>query len=642
MYDIADFFLGGALPLAVDTPAFVVLAARVLFYSVELGAVFLGLRLAVGLLAIPAGWLRRQAERRLLWRLTFSHFWVVVACLSTMIISVALLALVGSPVSGSNVGSARTLAAAEAQAVARPITAEAAGHGLLAPANLAAYLRFVNAASLRPALQPRCERQYAAAPRPEHGVRSAAAHVLQPGVYGRAGLATRIVAGSDDAVAGGRRFSDKPRGRGGSGRLGRVAGAAGAGETAPARLTIDRADPDVLIAGAAPVTNATGGVALVAVVVDRPEVALRNAVQPLIAVLALGAAALFALAFVSIFGLVVALGFGYFLSRRIVRNLETLATGADLLAAGNLLQPVRLEAQDEIGRLAARFNLMAARLQESQANLEQEKRTAESALQARRELVANVSHELRTPVSTIRAHVDWLLLAAESTANPPGGNGAAGEDAAGTPHLRPGDLQQYLAIIESETQRLSLLIEDLLDLSKMEAQGPAIQLEPVTVADLAGEVKRMLGAPAQRDRRVTLTLDLAPDLPPIYADRARLGQVLVNLARNAVNYTPAGGIISIGAALADAGHVAVWVADTGIGIPPEDWERIFDRFYRNDTSRSRHTGGAGLGLAIVKTLVEAMHGTIAVESVSGEGSKFTVTLPVAGMVAAPSALPDRS
>ena len=264
---------------------------------------------------------------------------------------------------------------------------------------------------------------------------------------------------------------------------------------------------------------------------------------------------------------------------------------------------------------------MAYRLQQSQDNLEQEKHKAEQALQSKRDLIANVSHELRTPVSTIRAHVDWLLLTAEQTR-------LAAADAGSTPLDRQ-ELFNYLDIIERETVRLSALIEDLLDLSRIESQGPALAVEAVDVAALITEITHSLGLMAQRERKIKITLDLTEPLPSARADRTRLSLVLLNLTRNALNYTPAGGIISIGAAQADLSHVALWVADTGIGIAPAELPHVFERFYRTDASRSRHTGGAGLGLAIVRAQVEAMGGTIEVESVVDEGSKFTVRLPLA-------------
>jgi signal transduction histidine kinase len=128
---------------------------------------------------------------------------------------------------------------------------------------------------------------------------------------------------------------------------------------------------------------------------------------------------------------------------------------------------------------------------------------------------------------------------------------------------------------------------------------------------------------------VKLVQSVAPGLPFALADRDRLAQVLLNLVRNAITYTPAGGIVSIGVSQADLGHLAIVVADTGIGIPPDELDRVFDRFYRADTSRARASGGFGLGLAIVRDLVQAMGGTVSATSAPGEGSQFRVVLRTA-------------
>ena len=128
---------------------------------------------------------------------------------------------------------------------------------------------------------------------------------------------------------------------------------------------------------------------------------------------------------------------------------------------------------------------------------------------------------------------------------------------------------------------------------------------------------------------MTLIRKVAPKLPLMLADRQRLVQVLLNLIRNAITYTPQGGIVSISADRADENSIALVVADTGIGIPNDELERVFERFYRTDTSRARTSGGFGLGLAIVRDLVKAMGGSITVESKLGEGSCFLVLLPIA-------------
>ena len=128
---------------------------------------------------------------------------------------------------------------------------------------------------------------------------------------------------------------------------------------------------------------------------------------------------------------------------------------------------------------------------------------------------------------------------------------------------------------------------------------------------------------------MTLTREPVEDAPPVLADRQRLAQILLNLARNAITYTPAGGIVSLSVERPDHYHLSLVVADTGVGIPQEELERVFERFYRADASRARATGGFGLGLAIVRDLAQAMGGVVTAESEVGQGSRFRVTLPIA-------------
>jgi signal transduction histidine kinase len=149
------------------------------------------------------------------------------------------------------------------------------------------------------------------------------------------------------------------------------------------------------------------------------------------------------------------------------------------------------------------------------------------------------------------------------------------------------------------------------------------------VGGVIEEVYEALSPLARRERHVTLVREIPSDIPLALADRQRLAQVLLNLVRNAITYTPEGGIVSLSVERPDPDHLVLVVADTGIGIPPEDLERVFDRFYRTDASRARVSGGFGLGLAIVRDLVQAMGGTVSAQSTVGEGSRFRVTLWVA-------------
>jgi signal transduction histidine kinase len=243
-------------------------------------------------------------------------------------------------------------------------------------------------------------------------------------------------------------------------------------------------------------------------------------------------------------------------------------------------------------------------LASAQAEAKTQQLRAERADQSRRELIVNASHELRTPVASISAHVESLLK--------PG-------------RKMDAETRKYLSVVAAETDRLGSLVDDVLALARADADELRLDIQPVDVPVLIDQVCETLAPLARRERNLSLVHSSAAGLPRAMADRDRLAQVITNLVRNAVNNTPDGGIISVEAAMADD-HVAITVADTGIGMEAADLKRIFDRFYRTDHSRARDTGGSGLGLAIVRDLVAAMGGSIGAESVPGRGSVFHVWL----------------
>ncbi len=265
----------------------------------------------------------------------------------------------------------------------------------------------------------------------------------------------------------------------------------------------------------------------------------------------------------------------------------------------------------QFARVMLGMSESAMRLAEAKAIAEQERVRAEQADQRRRELVVNVSHELRTPVASISGHVESLLLATQE----------------GT--VTPLNLYNYLHVVHSETTRLSMLIDDLLSLARSETGELRLTITSVVANEIVEEVYQALEPLAQRERQVTLVRGTAPHLPLVLADRQRLVQVLLNLVRNAITSTPAGGIVEISIEQSDAQHLAFVIADSGIGIAADDLAHIFERFYRADSSRSRSSGGFGLGLAIVHDFVTAMNGSITVTSEVGKGSRFCVVLPVA-------------
>jgi two-component system phosphate regulon sensor histidine kinase PhoR len=187
-------------------------------------------------------------------------------------------------------------------------------------------------------------------------------------------------------------------------------------------------------------------------------------------------------------------------------------------------------------------------------------------------------------------------------------------------------LYNYLNVAYQEARRLGTLVDDLLSLARMEAHELRLNMQAVAAHEVIEEIYQTLMPLARRDRQVTLVRGAPPNLPLVQADRQRLSQVLTNLVRNAIVSTPAGGIVSLSLERPDERHLALIVEDSGVGIPPDELQKIFDRFYRTDSSRSRKTGGFGLGLAIVHELVTAMGGTIDVTSTVGQGSRFTVVL----------------
>ncbi|MCX5780989.1 MAG: ATP-binding protein, partial [Firmicutes bacterium] len=222
----------------------------------------------------------------------------------------------------------------------------------------------------------------------------------------------------------------------------------------------------------------------------------------------------------------------------------------------------------------------------------------------RKDFVANVSHELKTPVASISGFAETLLA-------------EGGKD--------PDNVVEFSQIIYDEAQRLAHLINDLLELSKLESDEFKLNLQKVNITQLVGETATRSSKLAGL-RNIRITYDNPGDIPELSSDPELIDLILINLIDNAVNYSADGGQVEIG--LQDLGNkVKIWVKDNGIGIPEQDIPRIFERFYRVDKARSRKTGGTGLGLAIVKHLVENLRGELAVESTLGEGSTFSFTLP---------------
>jgi signal transduction histidine kinase len=294
--------------------------------------------------------------------------------------------------------------------------------------------------------------------------------------------------------------------------------------------------------------------------------------------------------------------------RRATRRLEDLAAAAGALRAGALAARVPVAGEDEVARLQADFNAMAADLERAVGDLQAERDTVARLLQARRELVAAVSHELRTPVATLRGYLDSAL---DHWDDGP-----------------PATLRDDLAIMAQETERLGRLIDDLFTLARAEVGALPLAVGPTDVVALLRRVVAAIAPLAWERARVEALAEAPPDLPQALADPDRLEQVVRNLTANAVRHTPPGGLVLLAAAAED-GAIVVQVRDTGEGIAADDLPRVFERFYRADAARDRDRGGAGLGLALVKELTEAMGGSVGVESAVGAGSVFTLRLPAA-------------
>jgi signal transduction histidine kinase len=313
------------------------------------------------------------------------------------------------------------------------------------------------------------------------------------------------------------------------------------------------------------------------------------------------------------------------LARRLVRPVKQIGTAAARIGAGAYDERIELRRRDELGGLADELNGMAASLQASVQSLEQkvEDRTrevqhalAELSLKGRQlevasehksHFLANMSHELRTPLNAIIGFSQVLRQRLFGPINE--------------------KQEEYLDDILSSGHHLLSLINDVLDLSKVEAGQ--VELDVVTFS-LREAIERgvvMVREPATR-RGVAVALELAPDVDLVHGDERRLRQVVFNLLSNAVKFTPEGGNIVVASAHVD-GEVQVSVTDTGPGIAAQDRERIFEEFQQTEVGVQQREG-TGLGLALSKRLVELHGGRIWVESEPGHGSCFVFTLPIEG------------
>jgi signal transduction histidine kinase len=299
----------------------------------------------------------------------------------------------------------------------------------------------------------------------------------------------------------------------------------------------------------------------------------------------------FTLIAAAIIGLIV-LGF-------ITRNIRKTITVIREFKNGNLNARIRLKGKSELSEFADSFNEMADTIVD---NIE-EMKTMDN---LRRELVANVSHDLRTPLATIQGYVETILIKADS--------------------LSEADKKKYLQTIWASTERLKKLVEELFELSKLEARETKPKPEPFSIAELVQDVqqKNLLIA---ESKKIELLLKFPYDLPLVYADIGMIEKVLQNLIDNAIKFTPEGGKIIIKLIL-ENDEVLASVSDTGIGINSKELPHIFDRYNQGNRTQLKEKQGLGLGLAIVKKILEVHNLDIHVESAEGKGTSFFFKVPV--------------
>jgi two-component system phosphate regulon sensor histidine kinase PhoR len=224
----------------------------------------------------------------------------------------------------------------------------------------------------------------------------------------------------------------------------------------------------------------------------------------------------------------------------------------------------------------------------------------------RQDFVANVSHELRTPLSSIKGYSETLL------------NGALDDKE---------NMKKFTEIIYNETNRLAKIIDDLLDLSKIESGKINITFLPTDISNIIKRTISIIENQA-KVKLISIHLSIPEQIPQILADETRISQVFLNLLDNAIKYTPNNGIVTISVEQKNK-FVQISIKDTGIGIPEKDISRLFERFYRVDKARSRELGGTGLGLSIAKHIIQSHGGEISVQSEEGNGATFSLTVPIA-------------
>ena len=291
----------------------------------------------------------------------------------------------------------------------------------------------------------------------------------------------------------------------------------------------------------------------------------------------------------AIIAVAISLMIGFLVSRMLTNPIRRITGTAKQIRDGDLSARTGLRGDDEIDQLGETFDEMATSLEK---DMKHEKR-----------LTSDVAHELRTPLMAMLATVEAMQDGVYPTDN------------------------EHLETVASETRRLARLVQQMLDLSRMENHTAPMNLEPVDTVEL---VRGIVGAQEplfdQRDLRLRFADETQGKAPLLELDPDMITQAVINLMSNAMRYTPEGGWVVVSVTL-DRKHVMISVSDTGIGIAKEDLSRIFGRFWRADASRAREAGGLGVGLAVTKQIIERHHGFISVESELEKGTTFTIHLP---------------
>ncbi|GLC29537.1 sensor histidine kinase [Clostridium omnivorum] len=307
--------------------------------------------------------------------------------------------------------------------------------------------------------------------------------------------------------------------------------------------------------------------------------------------------------FAGIIAIFIAAFVSYFLSVSIAKPIKEITAISLEISKGNFSRKAKVYTSDEIGNLAETFNYMMEKLDKTMMDLADERNKMIKLEKLQRQFVANASHELRTPLTSVRGYLEAIL------------DGVINDKE---------EEKKYLRIILKETLRLHRLVNSLLDLSRIEAGQIKVNLKSLDISKIiSGTVTKL--KPIIEDQDMQLEIDTSSKLPLVLGDEDLIEQVIINYITNAVRFTSEGGRIVVKAEQ-NENQVYIHVSDTGIGIPSEEVNKVWGRFYKVDEARQLSKEGAGLGLSLVKEIIELLGGRVWVESELGKGSTFSFSL----------------